>query len=280
MDMTPSFKPLTNAFARALTKSIFLCAATLPVAAWADVRLTTKEWEATPICPGELRAIREQEEMQKGMQPRPFVPHSEADMHCPKGEVDKVDETARRSAAARNAAPPGSRGDAGLGLGYKLYIDDKKYYLQPASFMSKQHAGDVCTPPDYAKAPTYRCVEGQRYRKGCHVFIFDESFEEVGFHTIEIKESALYFCNAVPAVGVGDKTRNEVLMTVQYFFIDGTPAAQISEIGSGWKRMTVALRLKAEGGKVLIEQDDRCLGNPNRIETVPDARRRLARCAR
>ncbi len=53
----------------------------------------------------------------------------------------------------------------------------------------------------------------------------------------------------------------------------------MSEIGADWKRMTVALRLKAEGGRVLIEQDDRCLGNPNTIDTVADARRRLKQCA-
>ena len=127
--------------------------------------------------------------------------------------------------------------------------------------------------------PAYQCVEGQRFRKGCHVFVFDEAFKEVGFHTIEIKEAAPYFCNAVLAVGVGDKARNELLVTVQYFFIERKPAAKMSEIGADWKRMTVALRLKAEGGRVLIEQDDRCLGNPNTIDTVADARRRLKQCA-
>lgn len=244
-----------------------------PLAASAEVHVTTQGWEPAPPCPGVPPSftVKEVNEMHQGIRPWP---------DCPRSEARKVNEAAERAAALRNAAPPGDRGKADRDLGYKLYIDEKKYYLQPMLFMAKQHPGDVCTPAPFANAPTYQCVEGQRYRVGCHVFIFDESFKEVGFHTIEIKESALYFCNAVPAVGVGDKTRNEVLMTVQYFFIDGTPAAQISEIGSGWKRMTVALRLKAEGGKVLIEQDDRCLGNPNRIETVPDARRRLARCAR
>ncbi len=186
---------------------------------------------------------------------------------------------ATEGAQARNAVPPGDRGRAELGLGYKLFIDDKKYYLQPALFMAKQHAGDICTPADYNNVPTYQCVEGHRYRKGCHVFVIDEAFREVGFRTIEVKESAPYFCNAVLAVGVGDKTRNEVLVTVQYFFIDRKPAAKMSEIGNGWKRMTVPLRLKAEAGKVLIEQDDRCLGNPNTIDTIPDARRRLKQCA-
>jgi len=196
-----------------------------------------------------------------------------------------LDEGARMQAVAemgalkRNAALPGDYGKAEPTLGYKLFIDEKKHYLQPMRFMAKQHVNDVCTPAPFTNVPTYRCVEGQRYRVGCHVFVFGEAFKEVGFHTIEIKETAPYFCNAVPAVGVGDKARNEVLFTVQYFFIDGKPATKMSEIGSGWKRMTVALRFKDEGGKVSIEQDDRCLGNPNTIDTIPDARRRLKQCA-
>lgn len=65
---------------------------------------------------------------------------------------------------------------------------------------------------------------------------------------------------------------------MQYLFIDGKHATKVSAIGSGWKRMTVLLRLDAGQERIRIEQHDRCLGNPNRIDTVPDARRALKRC--
>ena len=42
--------------------------------------------------------------------------------------------------------------------------------------------------------------------------------------------------------------------------------------------MTTLFTVKDVGGKIEVEQDDRCLGNPNRIETIPDARKRLRAC--
>lgn len=279
MDMTKISKRHMNAIVRALAESMFFCAAALPVAAWAEVRLTTKEWTPAPLCPSELHAIQEQTDMQQGIRPRPFVP-IDTDADCPETEVDRVDTAARRAVAALSAVPLHSRGDADLGLSHKLYIDKKKYYLQPTLFMAKQHPGDVCTPAPHDKTRPYQCVEGQRYRKDCHVLIFNDKFEEVGYHRIEIKEPYQFYCNAVPAMGVGDAANNLVLATIQYFPIDRKHASTVAEVGQDWIRMTVALRLRRQAdGHVLIEQEDECLGNPNHIDTVPDAKRQLKKCA-
>ncbi|MBI5333695.1 MAG: hypothetical protein HZB72_03750 [Burkholderiales bacterium] len=195
-------------------------------------------------------------------------------------EGAQVEKAGIRAAAARNAVPPpGPRGLAETELPYKLFIDETRYYLQPMLFMERKRKDEVCTPAPYDRAPTYQCVEGQRYTRGCHVFVFDGSFREVGFHTIRIDEPRPYFCNAVLSAGMGDKVRNELLLTVQYFPVDGPVAGKVGDIGSGWRRMTVRLRLAARNGAVTIEQDDGCLGNPNRIGTVPDARERLRQCA-
>lgn len=194
-------------------------------------------------------------------------------------EAGRLEAAAAVAALDRNAVPPsGPRGVAETELPYKLFLDGTKYYLQPMLFMARRHAGEVCTPAPFERAPTYQCVEGQRYTRGCHVFLFDSGFREIGFHSIRIDEPRPYFCNAVLSAGVADKARNELLLTVQYFPVDGKVASSVSEIGSGWRRMTVRLRLRAEPGGVTIEQDDGCLGNPNRIDTVPDARERLRRC--
>jgi hypothetical protein len=40
----------------------------------------------------------------------------------------------------------------------------------------------------------------------------------------------------------------------------------------------VLFHIKAVDGKIIAEQDDTCLGNPNRIDNIPDARKRLAKC--
>jgi len=50
-------------------------------------------------------------------------------------------------------------------------------------------------------------------------------------------------------------------------------------VGAGWFRMTTLIRVKDNHGKIEIEQDDSCLGNPNQLETIAKARKQLQRCA-
>jgi hypothetical protein len=185
---------------------------------------------------------------------------------------------AKRSVEPRNAIKAGSF-TADYEIGFRLFIDDTKYYINAVEFMAKSRPEEVCTPERFANVPTYKCVEGQRDRQGCHLLFFDSNFAEAGFHTVKINEPYLYYCNAMPALGIANKDRNELLVTVQYFPIDRKAASKVSEIGSGWSRMTVLFRVKAVDGKVVVEQDDNCLGNPNHIETIPDARKQLKRCA-
>ena len=161
-------------------------------------------------------------------------------------------------------------------LPFKLFVDQVKFYIQPLKFMGQSRPGEVCTSA--GKAMEYRCKEGQRQTQTCYLSLFDANFHEVGLQSIHIDEPAPVFCNAVPGIGVFNAERDELLVTVQYFFIDGTHATKVSDLGTGWKRMTVLLRLKTEDGRVRLEQDDRCLGNPNGVETIPDARRQLKRC--
>jgi len=195
-------------------------------------------------------------------------------------EIRKITDVAAMSVLKRTAVPKGERGWEGQKeRAYKVFLDTPKFYLVPYLFMPRSHPDEVCTPAKFKNTPTYQCEEGQRYTVGANLFLFNEKFEEVGYHLIKIAEPWPLFCNSVLAVGTGDKKRNELLVTVQYFPVDRKAASAISQIGSGWMRMTVLLRVKVEGGKVLIEQDDRCLGNPNKFETIPEARRRLKKCA-
>lgn len=145
--------------------------------------------------------------------------------------------------------------------------------------MRKSRPDEVCTPDNSKSAMPYACLEGQRHTQDCDLFFFDKEFAEVGFLALRINERYQYFCNTVPAIGVGNKAKNELLVTVQYFPIDRKLASKVSDIGSGWQRMNILVRIKSENGKIIAEQDDACLGNPNRIDTVPDARKRLLQCA-
>lgn len=171
------------------------------------------------------------------------------------------------------------RGEPIKSHGFQLYLGDSKYYIQPLTFMAKDRPDESCTPEDYSNRPTYKCTQGQRYKHSCHLFFFNAKYEPVGAYRIRINESSEIFCNAIPAMGVYDKTRNELLVTYQYFPIDRKPAGKTGEVGDSWIRMTSLFRLKEEGGQIVVEQDDGCLKNPNRFETIPDARKALRACS-
>lgn len=256
-------------------KALFLTAISVGLCvswtAYADIRLAGGDsWENALPCRGGPRNADELAEVQQGLRPRPI---------CPKSETEKLDDAARAE-AQRLAATPANDELANIerALGFQLYFDDRKYYIQPMRFMARDKQGEVCTPAPSKGRLTYLCEEGQTYKLSCHLMLFNEQFKPIGLHRIHADELFPVWCNAVPAMGVYDKKKNELLVTFQYFPTDRKAASKISEVGSGWIRMTSLFRLKEENGRILVEQDDSCLKNPNRIESIPDARKALKRC--
>ncbi|PUE58887.1 hypothetical protein B9Z44_04335 [Limnohabitans curvus] len=162
-------------------------------------------------------------------------------------------------------------------IGFRLIIDDALYYIQPALFMLKSRPDEVCTF-DLDNYRSYRCVEGQPHVDGCHLMFFDAQGKWVGLYTMQIKERFPHFCNAMPAIGIANKANNELLVTMQYFIPEALQGLPVTPTGGGWFRMTSLFRVKAVNGKIEVEQDDTCLGNPNRIDNIPDARKRLRQC--
>lgn len=192
-------------------------------------------------------------------------------------ESSKVKEawikSARTRGATKDLAYVYSR------LGYRMHFDGALLYAQPIRFMHKKSPGEICTVQDYVRHPTYLCEEGQRHLVACHLAIYDAHFRESGWKTLNINESMPIYCNDVLAIGVSGRSKNELLLTVQYFPVDGMMAGSIHKIGAGWRRMTILLNLsRLANGQVVIEQDDSCLGNPNEIVTIPDARAKLRKC--
>lgn len=167
--------------------------------------------------------------------------------------------------------------DAHNDIGLRMVIDDVKYYIQPTMFMAKSSPDEVCHRTGNVLA--YQCKEGQRLVEGCHLLFFNAKGEWVGWHSMAINELQYpHYCNAFPAMGVADKSNNELLITMQYFLADGGVAEKVSNIGSNWIRMTSLIRVKANNGKIEVEQDDTCFGNPNKVNTIVQARKLLQRC--
>jgi hypothetical protein len=162
-------------------------------------------------------------------------------------------------------------------IGLRLQIDDIRFYIQPSMFMAKNKPDEVCTATSEVLA--YQCKEGQRLVKGFHLLFFDALGKWAGWHTMNIHESSPHYCNAMPAMGVANKAKNELFVTMQYFLADGGGAKKVSDLGSDWFRMTTRIRVKDNTGKIEVEQDDTCLGNPNQIDTIAKAHKQLQRCA-
>jgi hypothetical protein len=167
-----------------------------------------------------------------------------------------------------------------LDVGFRLILDDVKYYILPVMIMLKSRPDEVCTY-NLKNSKTYRCIEGQPNVRGCHLLFLNAQGKFAGLYTLQIKESSPHYCNNFPAFGVTDKASNSLMVTVQYFIpAEGRVAKKISEIGLAWYRMTILFRVKANNnGRIEVEQDDECLGNPNRIDNIPEARKLLRQCA-
>ncbi|MBK1613916.1 hypothetical protein CKO44_10595 [Rubrivivax gelatinosus] len=201
-----------------------------------------------------------------------------ADMETTKLEI--ATWKSLRSRIATPLDPDGKTLDMFSGQGYRMFFDGDLNYATVLGFMPKTRPDEACNIKDYVRQPNYRCEQGQRYTLACHLGLYNAKFEEAGWHTVTIRESQPVFCNAVPAMGRYDSKYNDLLLIVQYFGVDEPKVATTrSEIGSGWQRMAVRLKLsRVKDGRFSVEQDDSCLGNPNAISTIDDARRKLRQC--
>lgn len=112
----------------------------------------------------------------------------------------------------------------------------------------------------------------------CAIFAYSGLPTRVGRLAVSLKEGGgRTYCNGIQAVSAA-KVREGVLLTVSYYVTDGSVAKRASEIGQDWRYMTVLIRLREEGGQLVMEQDDRCFGNPNALASIADARKALKEC--
>ncbi len=86
------------------------------------------------------------------------------------------------------------------------------------------------------------------------------------------------WCNGVDGLGAAGKGRDGVIVALSYYLTGKAPAKKVQDIGQGWRYMTVLIRWREENGKLILTQDDSCLGNPNKIKDIPSARKALDKC--
>ena len=146
------------------------------------------------------------------------------------------------------------------------------------SFMHKSRPDEQCTPVFLQPMgrPTYMCKEGQPDRSECHFYFVndDSQIKAVHIAKLSIPESSRPpFCQTVLGVGAANKKAPALMVTVQYFNTESPVAKTVSQLGSNWLRSTLLFRLQEKDGELVVTQDDSCLGNPNKFETIPDARK-------
>lgn len=115
----------------------------------------------------------------------------------------------------------------------------------------------------------------------CALYVFDQDLNKLASLNIDLPENNHgTWCNGTYGFGGSSKGVNGVLITLSYYLAGEKPAQRAKDIGDGWRKMTVLIRFEELDGRLVLKQDDTCLGNPNTFDAIPDARKALARCAK
>lgn len=120
------------------------------------------------------------------------------------------------------------------------------------------------------------------FRYQCHFFLFDAMTSELlGVVPLAIKPSKDLifdrpFCGNVLGISVAKVIPDSLLVVLGYGDSVNPPdlRKETPEFSS-----TLLLRWSGAGATLKIEQDDSCLGNPNKYATIASARKALKRCS-
>ncbi|MGX8882036.1 hypothetical protein ACWWD9_02355 [Methylovorus sp. SPW-M1] len=164
------------------------------------------------------------------------------------------------------------------GSSVRFSLNGQMYSMFANTFMHKSTPDEVCSRQKGRDMglPRYQCAEGQWVHYDCHFYFVndDSQIKAVHIAKLSIPESSRPpFCQTVLGVGAANKTAPALMVTVQYFNTESPVAKTASQLGSNWLRSTLLFRLQEKDGELVVTQDDSCLGNPNKFETIPDARK-------
>jgi hypothetical protein len=112
----------------------------------------------------------------------------------------------------------------------------------------------------------------------CSVFIYDTNLKQVAQHDVTFpKADGHVECNGARTLGLA-KEQHALLFSIMYYRSNKPLSQQDENAGNDWHYMTVLLPLREQNGKLTIEQDDTCLGNPNELKDAVSAREALTQC--
>lgn len=156
---------------------------------------------------------------------------------------------------------------------FRMLWNDRTFYVAGVQYRSKEQnaARDAAMAINKHSGP----IAGGGI---CAVFVYDDKLKQVAKHDVKLNEAnGRTWCNGVNALA-RVKGQDALLFSISYYLTDKPLAQRAQDIGDGWRYMTVLLKLREQDGRVVIEQDDACLGNPNQYKDIGSARKALAAC--
>lgn len=169
--------------------------------------------------------------------------------------------------------------DAKIGNTLNFRIDGEDYLLTSLSFMKAKSDKDVCTPI----IGTYQCKEGKPYTNSCFLTLAEDNgpYPKLtgisDLYEVKIHDSVPIYCSDVAAAGVYDKDKNLFLVAVRYIRITDKTQSQKNDKNNIIGMSALFQAQKTRDGINLVQVDS-CLGNPNHIGTISEARKMLAQC--
>lgn len=156
---------------------------------------------------------------------------------------------------------------------FHMRWNGQTFYIAGVQYLSKEESASI-----HKSVVTKTSSQPLPGGGVCTLFIYDENLKQVAKHDVKLNEASGHtWCNDARALA-RVKGQDALLFSVSYYLTDQPLAKRAQDIGDGWRYMTVLLRLRQQDGKVVIEQDDTCLGNPNAFKDVAAARKALSAC--
>ena len=165
-------------------------------------------------------------------------------------------------------------------------LNGKSFLSNIVSFTPKIAQPANCRPnPDDSASPEDQCRWQRINFSACHLFLFNNfrNGKEITLGSVTrlniVRDEEQLFglprCESVEAMASAKTISDAMLITLGY--IDSGEDDHPQNDPPVYYT-TVLLRFSDENGKLKIEQDDSCLGNPNKYKTIADARKALAAC--
>ena len=156
------------------------------------------------------------------------------------------------------------------------------FYSNITAFVPEIVPLEDCKPNEDTALPTIHCDWRRTRYYVCHLFMFNgkdlklESVSRLNILRDRKQLVGLPMCFGPQAMAVAKIIPDAMLITLSY--VDSAEPADPRNLPPEFYT-TVLLRFSNENGKLKIEQDDSCLGNPNNYKTIAAARKALTKCA-